>query len=529
MVSTDLIERSRLEIQKNLDTTKAQEARRKLGQFATPHYLAMEMLQYAHTVLGQGEIRFLDPAFGTGVFYSALLSVFPTDRLKTAIGFEIDQAYWRAAMNLWNHEPPLDLQLADFTIASPPKSQREKFNLIICNPPYVRHHAMEISEKQRLADLVSKSVGIRPSGYSGLYCYFLMLSHNWMSTNGLAGWLIPSEFMDVNYGGQVKKYLLNQVTLLRIHRFNPSEVQFDDAFVSSAIVWLKNCIPPSGHSVEFSYGGTLLKPSVSKHVPIEILRDLPKWSGLPLASYVQPSSGVTAKLGDFFIIKRGIATGANDFFVLPQEKAEKLGIPAECLIPVLPPPRFLYTDKVEADETGKPLLNQSLVLLACDLPEETIRKDYPAFWSYLEQGKEQKINERYICVHRSPWYSQETRPPAPFIFNIMGRPGNTKRKPYRFVFNKSQATAANVYLMLYPKPSLQKLLNQDPNLLEEIWTVLNRIPLDNLLKEGRVYGGGLYKIEPKELRRVPSEELLQLILRHQKAESHTKMLVSYQD
>jgi hypothetical protein len=350
-----------------------------------------------------------------------------------------------------------------------------------------------------------------------------------MSTNGLAGWLIPSEFMDVNYGRQVKKYLLNQVTLSRIHRFNPSEAQFNDAFVSSAIVWLKNCSPPSGHSVEFSYGGTLLNPSVSKHVPIELLRDLPKWSGLPLASYVQPPSGVTAKLGDFFTIKRGIATGANDFFVLPQEKAEKLGIPVECLIPVLPPPRFLFTDKVEADANGKPLLDQSFVLLACDLPEETIRKNYPAFWNYLEQGKEQKIDERYICAHRSPWYSQETRPPAPFVFNIMGRPGNTKRKPYRFVFNKSQATATNVYLMLYPKPSLQELLNRSPSLLEEIWIVLNRIPLDNLLKEGRVYGGGLYKIEPKELRHVPSDELLQLTSRRQEAESHAKILESYQD
>jgi adenine-specific DNA-methyltransferase len=529
MVSTDLIERSRLEIQKNLDAAKVQEDRRKLGQFATPSYLAMEMLQYAHTVLGQGEIRFLDPAFGTGVFYSALLSVFPIDRIKTAVGFEIDKAYWRAAMNLWNHGPPLDLQLADFTCTSPPKSQREKFNLIICNPPYVRHHVMEVSEKQRLVDLVSKSVGIRPSGYSGLYCYFLMLSHNWMSTNGLAGWLIPSEFMDVNYGRQVKRYLLSQVTLLRIHRFNPSEVQFNDALVSSAIVWLKNSIPSSSHSVEFSYGGTLLKPSVSKHVSIEILKDLPKWSRLPLVSYVQLLSGVTAKLGDFFTIKRGIATGANDFFVLTQEKAEELQIPAECLKPVLPPPRFLYIDKVEADEKGKPLLNQNFVLLACDLPEETIRKNYSAFWSYLEQGKEQKINDRYICAHRSPWYSQENRPPAPFIFNIMGRPGNTKRKPYRFVFNKSQATATNVYLMLYPKPSLQELLNRDPNLLEEIWTVLNRIPLDNLLKEGRVYGGGLYKIEPKELRRVSSDELLHLILRHQEVEPRTKTLESYQD
>ena len=475
MVSTEVIERSRLEVQKNLDAAKVHDARRKLGQFATPSSIAVEMLEYARRLLPQADIRFFDPAFGTGVFYSALLSIFPRERIKSGMGLEIDKAYWHAAIDLWNHEPTLDLQLADFTRTSAPKLQYEKFNLIICNPPYVRHHAMVLSEKRRLIDLVNSSIGIKPSGYSGLYSYFLMLSHNWMVKNGLAGWLIPSEFMDVNYGKQLKEYLLSKVTLLRIHRFNPSETQFDDALVSSAVVWFRNSIPPSNHTVEFTYGGTLLNPSVSKHVPIAILKDVPKWSGFPLSSYEPNLEGEDAKLGNFFTIKRGIATGANEFFVLTKEKAGKLQIPVQFLKPLLPPPRDINIDKVEADQKGNPIIEQKLFLLSCDLPEETVKKEYPALWSYFQQGKEQKLTERYICGHRSPWYSQENRPAAPFLFNIMGRPDNSKRKPYRFVLNKSQATATNVYLMLYPKPRLQEILNQDPNLLEEIWRVLNEI------------------------------------------------------
>lgn len=61
-----------------------------------------------------------------------------------------------------------------------------------------------------------------------------------MSEDGIAGWLIPSEFMDVNYGKALKAYLLREVTLLHIHRFEPNNVQFDDALVSSAVVWFKN-------------------------------------------------------------------------------------------------------------------------------------------------------------------------------------------------------------------------------------------------------------------------------------------------
>ena len=70
--------------------------------------------------------------------------------------------------------------------------------------------------------------------------YFIAFSHPWMKKNGIAGWLIPSEFMDVNYGQAVKDYLLNEVTLLQVHRFDPSDVQFHDALVSSAVVWFKN-------------------------------------------------------------------------------------------------------------------------------------------------------------------------------------------------------------------------------------------------------------------------------------------------
>lgn len=521
MVSIDLVERSRLKIQRSLEATKGRDARRKLGQFATPFSLAMEMLQRACSFFSpHSEIDFLDPAFGTGVFYSALLNIFSRSSVRKAVGFEIDEEYWHAAREeLWNGDSLLDLRLCDFTRAFPPKLEQDKFNLIICNPPYVRHHDLTTSEKHRLIDLVNRDVGIRLSGYSGLYCYFLMLSHCWMTDNGLAGWLVPSEFMDVNYGRQVKEYLLSQVTLLRIHRFNPSEVQFDDALVSSAVIWLEKRNPPPDHAVEFTYGGTLLKPATSKYVPAKKLKELLKWSGLPVVYGSHVIDQASMRLRDFFYIKRGIATGANSFFVLAHQAAARLQIPAEFLKPLLPPPRCLSLDKVEADGEGNPVLDQKSFLLSCNLPEEIVKRTYSSLWNYLQYGVEQKFNKRYICQHRSPWYAQENRPPAPLLFNIMGRPKITKRKPYRFILNRSLATATNVYLMLYPKPNLKKLLESDPNLLEAIWRVLNNIPLNELLREGRVYGGGLYKLEPSELGHVASDELLQLLSRCQKTKS----------
>jgi adenine-specific DNA-methyltransferase len=40
-----------------------------------------------------------------------------------------------------------------------------------------------------------------------------------------------------------------------------------------------------------------------------------------------------------FYIKRGIATGANAFFILAAEQIERRGLPHEFFTPILPSPR----------------------------------------------------------------------------------------------------------------------------------------------------------------------------------------------
>ena len=42
-------------------------------------------------------------------------------------------------------------------------------------------------------------------------------------------------------------------------------------------------------------------------------------------------------------------------------------------------------------------------------------------------------------------------------------------------------------------------IKEAPALLKKIWQELDRIPAETLINEGRVYGGGLHKLEPNEL------------------------------
>ena len=501
-------ERERQAVQDLLDSERTQRERNERGQFATPSGLAADIVSFAHSLLPKrATVRFLDPAFGTGAFYSALLKIFSKDDLAAARGIEIDPHHARHAMELWR-DTPLDLGIADFTRETPPSSEDKKATLIICNPPYVRHHHLTSQEKAHLREQARQQAGISLSGLSGLYCYFLAIAHAWMAEDSLAGWLIPSEFMDVNYGQALKEYLLKRVTLLRIHRYDPHDTQFEDALVSSAVVWFKNAPPPSDHRVSFTVGGTLQAPAWSQLISTDSLSRAPKWTPFFLAEQNGRSEDQIPRLSDFFDIKRGLATGANKFFVLDAEQIEHFRLPSQFLVPILPSPRFLTSDIIEADDKGQPLFSRQRFLLTCNLPEKIIEARYPDLWRYLQGGVESGFSARYLCTHRTPWYAQEVRPPAPFLCTYMGRSENGQRKPFRFILNRSLATAPNVYLILYPKPSLSELLKGRPTLLEPVWKALNHIPAETLIGEGRVYGGGLFKLEPKELGNALAEELV---------------------
>ncbi|MGO9016185.1 MAG: Eco57I restriction-modification methylase domain-containing protein [Dissulfurispiraceae bacterium] len=499
-------EKTRLRLQVSLDAAKTQEERNRLGQFSTPTPLALDMLTYAKKLMPIiRKVHFLDPALGTGAFYSALLRTFPASRIATATGYEVDPYYGDASRSLWS-DMGIDLRLMDFTSAIPPK---KGFNLVICNPPYVRHHHILNGEKARIQAATYKACDIQLSGLSGLYCHFLGLSHNWMAEGGLAGWLIPSEFMDVNYGKAVKQYLLDKVRLLHIHRFDPHDVQFNDALVSSAVVWFKKETPPQDYKVEFSFGGTLSAPKISRNISTQVLRTESKWTRFPLAKARTKEKLPT--LSDFFSIHRGIATGNNNYFILTAEQIAACRLPQEVFKPILPSPRYLPEMEIQSDEMGNPILEKPLYLLDCRLPEKVVKKRYPSLWLYLSEGKKRGVASRYLCSHRSPWYSQENRPAAPFVCTYLGR-GNVKSgRPFRFILNLSNATITNVYLALYPKGPLAEAIASDPSFARHVWESLNRICPKTMLSEGRVYGGGLYKLEPKELANVPATDLADLL------------------
>lgn len=496
------IERDRL--QKALDAQKTSKERNMKGQFATPYTLACSIMKKAKTFCHKRTVSFIEPSIGLGAFYAAFRSVFKS-AAGHALGFEIDSHYYNPSKELWAKED-LELRKADFLKE---RTNGERFDLLVANPPYVRHHHIDGEKKKELQKEVMQSTGIKISGLAGLYSYFLILSEKWLADGALSCWLIPSEFLDVNYGKAIKQYLLECVDLLCVHKFKADDVQFDDALVSSTIIFFRKG-KPSEKEIEFSCGEDVNVPSRKMKIERKRLTASCKWSNLFVEDTTNYSSNDDCKLGNFFTVKRGIATGDNSFFVMNMDTIEKYHIPSKFLKPVLPSPRYLKEDIISSDNDGNVALTQKQYLFSCNLPEDVLKEKYPSVWEYIQEGVKRGVNKGYICSHRPLWYFCEDRKPAPFVVPYMGR-GDSSKKMFRFILNKTKAITTNVYLLLYPKDNYLKCLT-DTKLLNEVWQTLNEVTSEQFATNGREYGGGLHKLEPKELLNIKVPSLPSLLL-----------------
>lgn len=109
-------ETRRQAIQAAVDATRSAAERNRLGQFATPNALAIDIARYVDSLIDDRKraLRFADPSIGSGSFYSAALAVFGPKRIRSAIGVELDPAFCKAARDLWS-DTALEVVQGDFT------------------------------------------------------------------------------------------------------------------------------------------------------------------------------------------------------------------------------------------------------------------------------------------------------------------------------------------------------------------------------------------------------------------------------
>ena len=491
-------ENERFTRQKQVDASKPFSERNAKGQYSTPFELARRMVEQTlhDRCLEVGRaVHVLEPACGSGVFLSALLADTNAPTFSFT-GIEIDPAYADICKSVLNGEG-IRIVEGDFFTLAENTGIISRVDMLVANPPYVRNHHIPHDEKKRLQGRVLRDLGVRVSGLSGLYVYFILLADKLLENEAIASWLIPCEFLYTNYGVALREYLLTHVTLLRIHMFNTSDIQFDDALVSSCIVTYRKSSPSENAEVEVTAGRYAASGSGRK-VSLGSLTPRDKWTfSSPPRKHSQAEQRLT--VGDLFRVTRGIATGNNRFFVLDAQRCSELKIEKDVLTPILPGPRFLRDAVIHADPDGEPVIENRRYLLSVTTSPAEVARRYPTAYRYLQEGVKAGVPSGGLCRMRKIWYQQEKREPPQFLVSYMGREDEETGNAIRFFLNHSNGIATNGFICLYPKPFLTDLLAASDGRAERLLACLNATPPECVRAAGRSYGGGLKKIEPKEL------------------------------
>ncbi len=489
-------------IEENYIAITSNQNRKELGQFFTPKPIADVMVRWAS--YGYRTRSFLDPGVGSGVFVRSLLEGRRLNSIRTEVsvdGIDIDANIMSLAEN--NIQPSKSESLHFIREDFLRFETSGLYQSIVCNPPYLKHHWM----KNKVANVNSvKSI----AGYdlpisTNSYCLFMFRARALIGTPGRCAFIIPSEFLNADYGVAVKRYLAADSSFKGILLFNFNTAVFDDAITTACIALFEKGATHSEvvtfvtiqgpDQIEDAFGLLNARDSTNtlfgwaNREKIGVLRrdelePTRKWKNYFAAERRQQTLSLVPLL-KYASCSRGIATGANDFFTMSESTRQKLSIGMENLIPCVTKsanvPGLIFTK-----EHYRRLVKAGarVYLLRPLLPLS------PTVQIYLKQGEAQEVPLRYLPSHRDPWYSPENQRPACIWAMVFSR------NRTRFIWNKAGVNHLTTFHGIYPNSLGQRLLKP---LLLFLWSDFCQ---DALEEQQRQYGNGLKKYEPRDIEKM---------------------------
>lgn len=456
------------------------EHRKRFAQFFTPFPIARFMAQW---ITANHKLQtVLDPAFGLGILARAIRQ---TNKECSIKGFDIDESILREAKNIFNNEKNTSIQLKDYLFSD----WENHYDGIICNPPYFKFH--DYDNFTALKEIEEK-LGLRLNGFTNLYTLFLLKSAYQLNVGGRAAYIVPSEFLNSDYGKLVKSYLIRNKLLRYIIIFDFEENIFDDALTTASILLFANDNEKT--EVEFINIKTIdelfaLQKKLSGYPKIKTenaiafsdLNPEIKWR-----AYYQPQNANRFKnlvpFSNYGKVVRGIATGANEYFTFNQSKAKQFGIDEKYLLPCITKSIDVDSAFFTCDDFINLKQQDRLVYLL-----NAIRPTEPNLKKYLEKGEAEQVHKKFLTASRNPWYTLENRKPSPIWVSVFNRNG------LRFIRNEAKisnlTTFHCIYLNMFSEPKVDLLFAY----------LLTDISKDIFNDNRREYGNGLQKFEPNDI------------------------------
>lgn len=475
------------------------EVLRAKGQFWTPDWTADVMAAY---VLKDKPDRLLDPALGKGVFFHTAKRYARSHGFKLALfGRDIDPDVIAQAKKSGLDDDDLrNVDIRDFVLDPP----RDAFPAIIANPPYIRHHRLSPTQKEKLREFARIATGRHIDGRAGLHVYFLIRALQTLAPGGRLAYIVSADICEGVFADALWQWICSRYRLDAVIVFAPEATPFPDIDTNALIFLIRNEKP----AINFNWVKCLERDSKDlvnfvlershKKIPAGIQihrRSLSEALATGLSRPPSLENKQQCTLGDFATVTRGIVTGDNDFFFMTSARAGALGIPDSLLVKAVGRTRDIQGENFDQEDLkrlethGRPTRLLNVNGLPFDKLPLSVKR-------YLKEGEQCGLPNKTLIKTRKPWYRMETRKIPPIMFAYLGR------RNARFIRNHAQVVPLTCLLCVYPKHSSYEFI-------EHLWKVLsNPETIGNLRKVGKSYGGDAIKVEPRALERLPLPDTL---------------------
>lgn len=453
------------------------------GSFYTPEYLVQFMVDYLES--NQHDFScVLEPAAGDGRFLRALQ--------QTAGHIDAIELYENKirALRATYLSSVVNIERADFIEYAMESTKR--YSLVIGNPPYINLKVMEKEDISRSRQLC-KEEGLESAVMQNLWVAFVVGACRVLQPGGAIFFVLPMEFLQVQYAEKLRLYLEKKFNTIHIISFQ--KFIFPVIEQEVCLVYLTNQVQCPPHILYHIYEDADRRQPISTNI-IQKNKPLQKWSNAILTdaeiTLLKNWSAKYKAVSETGTIAPGIVTGGNRYFILTAEQVKKYHCESYVL-PILQKSSFVTDHTIVIDDTvmtGLCKSNKPMYLLALSEEKDALPQ---ALKDYLDWAGEQEIDgvalkKRYKCANRMPWYGVPIVKKGGVVF--FKRYGQLPR----LYINEADVhtTDAGYHIRLkddYDKASF-------------VFCFYNSMTLAQCEYNGRYYGGGVRELVPSEFKSI---------------------------
>lgn len=456
------------------------------GSYYTPFKTVRFMKEYLakeHKIYR----RVLEPSVGDGRF----VDVFEKDEnIQSLVAVELMEEKVRQLKDK-GYSEQVEIVADDFLNFS--EKTKEKYQLIIGNPPYINIKNMENDSKEKAKEICEK-YQLPNSLMQNMWVAFVLAAVSCLEKNGIIFFVLPMEFLQVQYAEKIRLFLEEHFDTIHILSFK--ERMFPEIEQESCLVYLTN------ESRNQSYINFKIYAKLDSNIPyyyskIERNKPLKKWTNAILSDedidLLNLIDSKYKKVSEICDASPGIVTGANNEFILTKEQVEKLEC-QEFILPTIPKSnilngQFILTQNVfqKIGEQGNRVYLLNLMHVDESLFSESL-KEYLLAIGEKENASKIKLKDRYKCRNRKPWYGVPiVRNGALFFFK------RYDRMP-RICVNEADIYTTDI--------AYNMRLNSAYDKESMAFCFYNSLTLTQCEFYGRYYAGGVSELIPSEFKKL---------------------------